>query len=269
MECLLCSACIHIGVGWLPSAKHIKARLVPGSNTTSQTMKLPLIFFFSLANTDRILHFAFSFRSACLRIKQLGVWSEWDSPYSHPFAMQMEKINLLASSDICTELQAGNGDKVWAKGKYRYGREPSRLAQAFVRTDKGFPVSCIIHQLSPPPNFCMSLFLVPRFWITGLLVLTAWLLQSFKIFSKCVSVSLLKQVCVYAHRECECEWESTRILRCATAYFSVCWNGLGCDCVHVCHCLYWCDYDCIRMFIYAAVFVPTAMCMFTCFCTCI
>lgn len=99
-----------------------------------------------LANADKFLPFP----SAGLG----GGLSSWESGVrAHPlsFAMQTEKINLPASSDIWAELQAGSGDKVRAKGRCRYSGERGWLAQAFVRADNSSP-PCVMHNspaLSP------------------------------------------------------------------------------------------------------------------------
>ena len=92
-----------------------------------------------LANADKFLPFP----SAGLG----GGLSSWESgvrarPLS--FAMQTEKINLPAFSDIWVELQAGSGDKAGAKAWYRYSRELGCLARALVRADNGSP-PCVMH----------------------------------------------------------------------------------------------------------------------------
>ena len=100
-----------------------------------------------LANADKFLPFPSAGLGSGLSSWESGVRAR---PLS--FAMQTEKINLPAFSDIWAELQAGSGDKAQAKRRYRYSGEPGCLAQAFVCADNGSP-PCVMHN-SPalPPS---------------------------------------------------------------------------------------------------------------------
>lgn len=76
------------------------------------------------------------------------------------FAMQTQKINLPASSDIWAELQAGSGDKARAKGRHRYSGELGCLAQALVRADNSSPPSVMHNSPALPPSVRSSLSLL-------------------------------------------------------------------------------------------------------------
>lgn len=102
---------------------------------------------------------AFSLDRVQRWIKQLGVWRR-ARPLS--FAMQTEKINLPASSDIWAKLQAGSGDK--GRAKEGTGTAESQAAwhrPLSVQITALLPVSCIIHQRCLPLSWSPLSFFSP------------------------------------------------------------------------------------------------------------
>lgn len=108
-----------------------------------------------LANADKFLPLPSAGFSSGLSSWEPGVRVR---PLS--FAMQTQKINLPASSDIWAELQAGSGDKARAKGSHRYSGEPGCLAQALVRADNSSPPSVMHNSPALPPSVRSSLSLL-------------------------------------------------------------------------------------------------------------